>query len=80
MSDQARLSGLWVDDQYVAEYVATDPKKRLIGYLSLDPTQPGWIEELRDGHRSLGLRGIKLMPMYAGFPPDAPELAQSQPG
>lgn len=44
---------------------------RLIGYLSLDPTQPGWQDELRHGHQDLGLRGIKLMPMYAGFDPAA---------
>jgi uncharacterized protein len=47
---------------------------RLIGYLSLDPTQPGWRDELRYGHQELGLRGIKLMPMYAGFDPADPEI------
>lgn len=65
---KARLSGLWVDDQSVADYVATHPE-RLIGFLSLDPTQPGWQDEMRDGHQRLGLRGIKIMPMYAGFFP-----------
>lgn len=66
---KARLSGLWVDDRYVADYVAEHPD-RLIGFLSLDPTQAGWERELREGHQELGLRGIKLMPMYAGFRPD----------
>jgi predicted TIM-barrel fold metal-dependent hydrolase len=66
---KARLSGLWVDDQYVSRYVAQDPK-RLLGFLSVDPTQHGWQAELQDGHQRLGLRGIKLMPMYAGFRPD----------
>lgn len=70
---KARLSGLWVDDQYVANYVAADPA-RLIGFLSVDPTQPGWQDELRFGHQDLKLRGIKLMPMYAGFRPDDPQL------
>jgi hypothetical protein len=70
---KARLSGLWVDDQYVADYAASHPDA-LIGFLSVDPTQPGWIDELRDGHRRLGLRGIKLLPMYAGFRPDDPRL------
>jgi predicted TIM-barrel fold metal-dependent hydrolase len=70
---KARLSGLWVDDGYVADYVATDPD-RLIGFLSLDPTQAGWQDELRHGHQQLGLRGIKLMPMYAGFRPDEERL------
>jgi len=66
---KARLSGKWVDDQYVADYVAQDPE-RLIGFLSLDPTQKGWESEMKEGHQELGLRGIKLLPMYAGFSPD----------
>jgi predicted TIM-barrel fold metal-dependent hydrolase len=70
---KARLSGLWVDDSYVADYVATAPEQ-LIGYLSLDPTQDGWQDELRMGHQQRGLRGIKLMPMYAGFQPDEARL------
>lgn len=70
---KARLSGLWVDDSYVADYVAAAPET-LIGFLALDPTQDGWKDELRIGHRELGLRGIKLMPMYAGFRPDDERL------
>ncbi len=70
---KARLSGLWVDDAYVANYVAQDPT-RLRGFLSLDPTQPGWEREMRLGHQELGLCGIKLLPMYAGFRPDDERL------
>lgn len=70
---KARLSGLWVDDEHIARYVAQDPK-RLIGWLSVDPTQSGWLDELKRGHQTLGLRGIKLVPMYAGFSPDDPRL------
>jgi len=66
---KARLSGLWVDDAYVAEYVSRDAS-RLIGFLSVDPTQPDFERELRAGHEELGLQGIKLLPMYAGFRPD----------
>lgn len=65
---KARLSGLWVNDQDVADYVALHPE-RLIGFLSIDPTQAGWQDEIYDGHQRLGLRGIKLLPMYAGFFP-----------
>ncbi|HUE73238.1 MAG TPA: amidohydrolase family protein [Pirellulaceae bacterium] len=70
---KARLSGLWVDDVYVAKYVAQAPD-RLIGFLSVDPTQAGWERELKVGHEELGLRGIKLLSMYAGFRPDEPRL------
>jgi uncharacterized protein len=66
---KARRSGLWVDDRYVADYVAQDAA-RLIGFLSVDPTQEGWVYEMRDGHEQLGLHGIKLLPMYAGFKPN----------
>jgi uncharacterized protein len=65
---KAKLSGLWVPDAVVARYVAEHPD-RLTGFLALDPTQPGWEDELVEGHQNLGLRGIKLMPMYAGFLP-----------
>ena len=70
---KARLAGLWVDDRYVAEYVSSQPHS-LLGFLSLDPTQDEWEREMRQGHEQLGLRGIKLMPMYAGFRPDDPRL------
>lgn len=66
---KARLSGLWVDDQYVADYVARNPR-HLIGFTCVDPTQPGWEAELRHGHQVLGFQGIKLLSMYAGFRPD----------
>jgi uncharacterized protein len=70
---KARLSGIWVDDHYVANYVAQHPDT-LIGFLSVDPTQEGWEREMREGHEELGLRGIKLLPMYAGFRPDDQRL------
>lgn len=70
---KARLSGLWVDDRYVADYVAAHPDT-LIGFLSVDPTQEGWEREMQQGHQELGLRGIKLLSMYAGFRPDDTRL------
>jgi predicted TIM-barrel fold metal-dependent hydrolase len=70
---KARLSGMWVDDKTVADHVAVDPY-RLIGFLSVDPTQEGWEREMHVGREELGLRGIKLLPMYAGFSPDDPTL------
>lgn len=69
---KARRSGLWVDDTSVASYVAAHPEQ-LIGYLAIDPTQEGWRDELRYGHQELGLRGIKIMPTYAGFNPADPD-------
>ena len=70
---KAKLSGMWVPDQPVAEYVSQHPD-RLIGFLSLDPMVKGWQDELEEGHKNLGMKGIKLMPMYAGFRPDSREI------
>jgi len=53
---KAKLSGIWVDDQYVADYVAQHPES-LTGFLSVDPMVDGWQEEMRAGHRNLGLKG-----------------------
>ncbi|HQX52672.1 MAG TPA: amidohydrolase family protein [Planctomycetaceae bacterium] len=66
---KAKLSGLWVDDRSVRNYVDAHPDQ-LIGFLSVDPTQDGWEHEMKTGHQELGLRGIKLLSMYAGFRPD----------
>jgi len=66
---KAKLSGLWVPDREIAGYVSRHPDK-LIGFLSLDLTQPGWQDELVEGHQDLRLKGIKLLPMYAGFYPN----------
>jgi len=52
--------------------VAQQPDK-LIGFLSLDLSQPGWEDELTEGHQNLKLRGIKLLPMYSGYLPNEPK-------
>ncbi len=70
---KAKLAGVWVPDQQVASYVGQHPD-RLVGFLSVDPTQPGWQDELTAGHQDLKLKGIKLLPMYAGFDPNSPHL------
>lgn len=70
---KAKLTGVWINDDEVAEYVAQDPT-RMIGFMSLDPTQPGWQDEMREGRERLGLAGIKLLPMYAGFYPQDKSL------
>lgn len=70
---KAKLSGLWVPDADVAAYARQHPDK-LIPFLSVDPTQPGWQDELIQGHQDFGMKGIKLLSMYAGFKPNQPEL------
>ncbi|MBM3725294.1 MAG: amidohydrolase [Acidobacteria bacterium] len=70
---KARRAGLWVPDHAIRAYADEHPGQ-LIPFLSLDPTQPGWRDEMEEGHRNLRMRGIKLMPMYAGFDPGSAEL------
>lgn len=66
---KAKLSGTWVDDRLIADYVRAH-SDTMIGFMALDPTQPGWQREMEIGREELGLCGIKLLPMYAGFRPD----------
>jgi uncharacterized protein len=70
---KAALAGLWVPDDEVAAYANSHADKS-IGFLSLDPTQAGWEDELHHGHEDLKLKGVKLMPMYAGFYPNERKL------
>lgn len=67
---KARRTGYWVPDEYVAAFVAHDPE-RLVGFAACDPTQPGYMEELRHAVEGLDLRGLKMGPIYAGFDPRA---------
>jgi predicted TIM-barrel fold metal-dependent hydrolase len=69
---KARLSGLWADDAETAKLAVAHPDS-VVGFMGIDPTQAGWQDEMRYAHQDLGLRGIKVMPMYAGFDPSAPE-------
>jgi len=68
---KGRLTGYWVPDEYVAEMVAGAPDK-LVGFASCDPTQAGYMEELEKAREDLGLCGLKMGPIYAGFDPREP--------
>jgi len=68
---KARLTGYWVPDEYVADFVAGAPHK-LYGFAACDPTQPSTMEELRYAIEQLRLVGVKMGPIYAGFDPRDP--------
>ena len=68
---KGKLTGTWVPDAYVAEFVSHAPEK-LIGFASCDPTQPGYLEELHEGIERFRLRGLKMGPIYAGLDPRDP--------
>ena len=65
---KTELLGCDVPNDYVAEYVAQHPEK-LIGFMSVDPHQPRVLDELERCYHDLGLRGIKMSPIYQGFHP-----------
>jgi uncharacterized protein len=68
---KGRLTGYWVPDDFVAAFASRAPEK-LVGFASCDPTQPSYMEELTYAVDTLGLRGLKLGPIYAGFDPREP--------
>ncbi len=60
--------GLLVPNEYVADYVKTDPD-RLVGFMSIDPTYDDVENEIEHCFYGLGLRGIKISPIYQNFNP-----------
>jgi predicted TIM-barrel fold metal-dependent hydrolase len=62
------LTGLHVPNEHTADFVARAPEK-LIGFMSLDPSEQSWLDDFERGRADLKLKGVKLGPMYAGFDP-----------
>jgi len=68
---KGRRTGYWVPDEYVAE-MASRAAGKLVGFAACDPTQPDYMEELRKAIEILGLKGLKMGPIYGGFDPRDP--------
>jgi uncharacterized protein len=60
--------GLVVPNDYVAAYVASNPHK-LIGFASVDPNESDYLDELHRSVEDLGLKGLKLGPIYQNYHP-----------
>jgi predicted TIM-barrel fold metal-dependent hydrolase len=65
---KAKRTGYWVPDAYVADFVRRAPHA-LLGFATADPTQPDTLADLRHAVEELGMVGLKMGPMYAGFDP-----------
>ena len=65
---RAPLVGFLTKNDTVADYVKTDPEK-LIGFAAVDPTEQGALQELKRAVEELGLRGLKMSPIYQGWHP-----------
>jgi len=60
--------GYVVPNEYVADYVRQHPEK-LVGFASVDPNDPHAPHQLEHATTELGLRGLKLGPIYQHFDP-----------
>ena len=65
---QARAVGVWVPNEVIADYVRDHPEK-LEGWASVDPNEPDCLEQLEYCVNHLGLKGLKLGPVYQHFDP-----------
>jgi predicted TIM-barrel fold metal-dependent hydrolase len=65
---RARHVGVLVPNEYVAEYVGRHPEK-LIGFCSVDPNDADAVEQLDHAITRLGLRGLKVGPIYQNIHP-----------
>ena len=65
---RAPLTGFLTVNDTVAEYIRTDPKK-LIGFAAICPTEDNALAEVDRAVQELGLRGLKMAPIYGGWDP-----------
>jgi predicted TIM-barrel fold metal-dependent hydrolase len=65
---QARASGMMVPNDAVATFVDAVGGEA-VGFMSVDPTQHGAVDEVERCHEDLGLVGLKLGPIYQGTSP-----------
>ena len=60
-----------IPNDFIADYVAQYPG-RAVGLASVDPNQTGAAREFERSIEQLGLKGLKLSPVYHGFDPWCP--------
>jgi predicted TIM-barrel fold metal-dependent hydrolase len=70
---RARHVGVLVPNEYVAAYVNRHPGK-LIGFCSVDPNDADALDQLEHAVRDLGLRGLKVGPIYQNIHPSSPRF------
>jgi uncharacterized protein len=64
----APACGFVIPNEYIATYCAQHPEK-LIGFASVDPARPDARARLNHAVHDLGMRGLKLGPIYQNFDP-----------
>lgn len=69
---QAPFTGIRVPQQLIADFVRQHPD-RFVGWCSVDPNDPECVAQLTWCVNELGLRGLKLGPIYQNFDPQDPK-------
>ena len=67
----AEEMGYCTPNEFVAEYARKDPQRR-IGFASVNPNRPNADKILKKAIQELGLKGLKLAPIYQNFNPTDP--------
>jgi predicted TIM-barrel fold metal-dependent hydrolase len=67
-------SGAVVPNEYIAAYAGAHPEK-VIGFAAVDPARDDVVRTLEEAVR-LGLRGVKLGPIYQAIHPHDPRMKQ----
>lgn len=62
-----------IPNDFIAEYVSRYPG-RAVGLASVAPDDPGAAKEFQRSIKELGLKGLKLSPVYQGFDPWSPQV------
>ncbi len=65
---RAQHVGLVVPNDYVVDYVRQHTDK-LVGFASIDPNEPGYLDELHRTIEELNMSGVKLGPIYQNCHP-----------
>jgi predicted TIM-barrel fold metal-dependent hydrolase len=68
----APFTGVNVDQEVIAAF-AREHSDRVQGWCSVDPNDPACVEQLEYYVTGLGLRGLKLGPIYQNFDPSDPK-------
>ncbi len=64
----AKHVGLFVPNDFIADYVSQNPHK-LLGFASVDPNDKNYLEELQRSIEDLKLCGLKIGPTYQNYHP-----------
>ncbi|MGH9630152.1 MAG: amidohydrolase family protein, partial [Bryobacteraceae bacterium] len=72
---RAHHVGYVIPNEYIASYVKKHPEK-LVGFCSVDPNDDDAVEQLNYAVLTLGLRGLKLGPIYQNIHPSDNKIRQ----